>query len=68
MVIIESLVLLLLQGVSANTVNVRIVGEPEASAVLVGKPCEPDPKNTSCANTPTTVFPVLPLPMEPDAH
>jgi hypothetical protein len=43
--IIESLVLLLLQGLSAETVNVRIVGEPEAPAVLVGKPCEPDPNN-----------------------
>lgn len=43
--IIESLVLLLLQGLSAETANVRIVGEPKAPAVLIGKPCEPDPNN-----------------------
>jgi hypothetical protein len=56
MVIIESLVLLLLQGVSADTVNVRIVGEPEAPAVLVGKPCEPDPHNR-----------IVPLPIDESA-
>jgi hypothetical protein len=43
--IIESLALLLLQGLPAETVNVRIVSEPEAPAVLIGKPCEPDPHN-----------------------
>lgn len=42
---LQSVILLLLQGLSGDTANVRIVSEPNAPAVLIGKPCEEDPND-----------------------